>query len=100
MIKGVRWVLEIIIIIIDQKLLEDLTAKAKTSPKLRTAYDLRTMLNDNSLCILNAVELGTILSIHRLRASTETIVVLYGRVRQSYYDDNGHLTDYFEFAPM
>ena len=86
--------------LIDKKLLDELTAKAKESPRLRVAYDLRTTPNDGSQRILNAVEPGTVLPIHRHRTSTETIVVLRGRVRQSYYDDNGNITDSFELAPM
>ena len=86
--------------LITQQLLDELTAKAKESPRLRTAYDLRTTPNDNSQRILNAVEPGTILPIHRHRTTTETIVVLRGRVRQSYYDDKCNVTDSFELAPM
>ena len=77
-----------------------MTAKAKASPKLRVAYDLRTTPNDTSQRILNAVEPGTILPIHRHRISTETTVVLRGRVRQNYYDDKGNITEFFELAPM
>lgn len=86
--------------IIDQKLLEKLTAQAKESPRLRTAFDLRTTPEDNSQRILNAVEPGTVLPIHRHRTSTETIVVLRGRVRQRYYDTQGNVTDSFELAPL
>ena len=60
--------------LITQQLLDQLTAKAKASPRLRTAFDLRITPNDNSQRILNAVEPGTILSIHRHRTSSETIV--------------------------
>ena len=86
--------------IIDQKLLDEMTEKAKNSPRLRAAYDLRTTPEDNSQRILNAVEPGTVLPIHRHRTSTETIVVLRGRVRQNYYNEIGELTDSFELAPM
>lgn len=65
--------------IIDQKLLDDLSAQAKANPRLRQSYDLRTSADDNSQRMLNAVEPGTVLPIHRHRNSTETIVVL--RVR-------------------
>lgn len=85
--------------IIDQKLFDKLTDKAKISPRLRAAYDLRTTQEDGSQRIINAVEPGTVLPIHRHRTTTETIVVLRGRVRQNYYDDKGHLTDSFELAP-
>ena len=86
--------------LITKNLLDELTSKAKLSPRLRAAYDLRTTPNDGSQRILNAVEPGTILPIHRHRTSTETIVVLRGTVRQSYYDDKGNVTDTFELAPL
>ena len=77
-----------------------MTEKAKNSPRLRAAYDLRTTPEDNSQRILNAVEPGTVLPIHRHRTTTETIVVLRGRVRQNYYNEQGEITDSFELAPM
>lgn len=86
--------------IIDQKFMDELTENAKKSPRLRTAYDMRTTPNDSSQRILNAVEPGTILPIHRHRSSTETIVVLRGRVRQNYYNENGELIDSFDLAPL
>ena len=42
------------------------------------------------------MELGTILPIHRHRGSTETAVVLRGKIRQNFYDENGQLTESFE----
>ena len=86
--------------IIDQKLLDEMTEKAKNSPRLRAAYDLRTTPEDNSQRILNAVEPGTVLPIHRHRTTTETIVVLRGRVRQNYYNEQGEITNSFELAPL
>ena len=85
--------------IIDQKLLADLSAQAKANPRLRQAYDLRTTPEDGSQRILNAVEPGTVLPIHRHRSSTETVVVLRGKVVQHYYDDNGNKIDSFVLAP-
>lgn len=85
--------------IIDQKLLDDLSVQAKANPRLRQAYDLRTTPEDKSQRILNAVEPGTVLPIHRHRGSTETIVCLRGKVVQHYYDDNGNKIDSFVLAP-
>ena len=65
---------------------------------MRQAFDLRTTPEDGSQRILNAVEPGTVLPIHRHRGSTETIVVLRGKVVQHYYDDNGERTASFELA--
>ena len=84
---------------IDNQLLDTLSAQAKANPRLRQSYDLRTTPEDQSQRILNAVEPGTILPIHRHRGSTETIIVLRGKVVQHYYDDNGNKIASFVLAP-
>ena len=85
---------------IDKKTLDSLSIQAKESPRLRQAFDLRTTPNDSSQRILNAVESGTILPIHRHRGSTETIIVLRGKVVQHYYNDAGEKTASYELAPQ
>ena len=83
---------------IDTILIDTLSAQAKATPRLRQAYDLRTTPEDNSQRILNAMEPGTILPIHGHRGSTETVVVLRGKIRQNFYDENGQLTESFEVS--
>ena len=85
--------------ILDQIILDTLSQQAKENPRLRQAFDLRTTPNDSSQRILNAVEPGTILPIHRHRGSTETIIVLRGKVVQHYYNDAGENTASYELAP-
>ena len=51
-------------------LLDDLTARAKASPRLRMNLDLRNSAEDGSQRMLNALEPGTILPIHRHTRST------------------------------
>ena len=86
--------------ILNKKLMDDLSAQAKENPRLRQAFDLRTTPEDQSQRILNAVELGTILPIHRHRGSTETIIVLRGKVVQHYYNDAGEKTASYVLAPQ
>ena len=81
--------------LIDKELLDTLTAQAKASPRLRMHYDLRNSQDDNSQRILNAMEPGTELPIHRHRGSSETVVMLKGKGKWNYYDDNGQLTESF-----
>ena len=81
--------------IFDKLLLDNLTAQAKASPRLRMHYDLRNTPEDNSQRILNAIEPGTVLPIHRHRGSSETVVMLRGKGKWNYYDDNGNLTESF-----
>ena len=81
--------------IFDKLLLDNLKAQAKASPRLRMHYDLRNTPEDNSQRILNAIEPGTVLPIHRHRGSSETVVMLRGKGKWNYYDDNGNLTESF-----
>ena len=81
--------------IIDKHLLDTLTAQAKSSPRLRMNYDLRNNPEDQSQRMLNALEPGTMMPIHRHRNSSETVVVLRGKVKWLFYDDNDNLTDSF-----
>ena len=85
--------------ILDQIILDTLSQQAKANPRLRQAFDRRTTPEDSSQRILNAVEPGTILPIHRHRGSTETIVVLRGKVVQYYFNDADEKTASYELAP-
>ena len=85
--------------IITQALLDELTAQAKSSPRLRMNYDLRNSVDDQSQRMLNAIEPGSVLPIHRHRKSSETVVVLRGHLREIFYDANGEVADVIELAP-
>lgn len=74
-------------------ILDELTAQAKASPRLRMNLDLRNTPADQSQRMLNALEPGTVMPIHRHRHTSETVVVLRGKVKWLYYNDNGDLTD-------
>lgn len=73
--------------IIDPRILDDLTAQAKASPRLRMNLDLRNSPEDGSQRMLNAIEPGSPLPIHRHRSTSETVVCLRGRLVWEYYDE-------------
>lgn len=79
--------------IIDNKLLDELTEQAKASPRLRCNLDLRNTPEDNSQRMLNALEPGTIMPIHRHLASSETVALLRGKICWHFYDDAGNKTE-------
>lgn len=85
--------------LLNTELLDTLSAQAKASPRLRMNYDLRNSSDDQSQRMLNALELGTVMPIHRHRSSSETVVVLRGKVKWLYYDENGKVTETFIVAP-
>lgn len=78
---------------INNNLLEQLSAQAKACERLRMNLDLRTSTDDSSQRMLNALEPGTPLPIHRHRFSTETVVMLRGSIKEIFYNDNGEVTD-------
>lgn len=70
--------------VINKGILDNLTAQAKASPRLRMNLDLRNSSEDGSQRMLNAIEPGTEMPIHRHRSSSETVVCI-----------RGHLEEYF-----
>ncbi len=72
---------------IDNALLDSLTEQAKASPRLRMNYDMRNSSEDTSQRMLNAIEPGSLVPIHRHQKTSETVVVLRGRVVEEFYDE-------------
>ena len=79
--------------IIDNKVIDELTTLAKINPRLRQSLDLRNSPKDLSQRMLNALELGTIMPIHRHHASSETVVILRGKIQWLFYDNSGKETE-------
>lgn len=84
---------------ITQALLDQLTEQAKASPRLRMNYDLRNTPQDKSQRILNAIEPGSPVPIHRHPKSSETVVCLRGRIVEKFYDEQGVCTESIELSP-
>ena len=85
---------------ITQGLLDKLTEQAKASPRLRMNLDLRNSADDQSQRMLNAIEPGSPLPIHRHKHTTETVVCLRGRLVWEYYDELERIcTETIELSP-
>ena len=85
---------------IDHTLLDSLTAQAKASPRLRMNYDLRNSSEDTSQRMLNAIEPESVVPVHRHKKTSETLVVLRGRVIEEFYDDAGVCCESVEVSPQ
>ena len=79
--------------VIDKKILDELSVKAKENPRLRQSMDLRNSPDDLSQRMLNALEPRTVMPIHRHHASSETVVILRGKIQWMFYDENGNETE-------
>ena len=79
--------------IIDNKTLDNLTAQAKASPRLRMNLNFHQSLDEKCHRFLNAVEPGANIPVHRHPEKEETFVVLRGRIRVITYNDDGTIID-------
>ena len=92
--------MKLIVMKITQAILDNLTEQAKASPRLRMNLDLRNSAEDQSQRMLNAIEPGSPLPIHRHQKSSETVVCLRGRLVEEYYDELERIcTERIELSP-
>ena len=61
--------------------------------------DLRNSPSDGSQRMLNAIEPGTPLPIHRHMKSSETVVCLRGHLREVFYNEAGEVTEVIDLQP-
>ena len=85
--------------IINKPFLDSLTEQAKASPRLRISFDLRNTPEDMSQRMLNAIEPGTVMPIHRHRSTSETVVCIRGHFEEYFYDEYGNLTETIDMTP-
>ena len=85
--------------IITKAILDDLSKRAKESPRLRLGMDLRNTPEDKSQRMLNALEPGTVMPIHRHKGTSETCVCIRGHFEEYFYDEDGNLICIIDMVP-
>ncbi|MBS6459415.1 MAG: WbuC family cupin fold metalloprotein [Alistipes sp.] len=85
--------------LIDDNLLDDVASEARISERLRMNRDMRNSASDSSQRMLNALEIGTVLPIHRHTTTSETQLLLRGRIDVMFYDNLGRETERFHLDP-
>ena len=73
--------------LINETLLSELHQKAKISERLRQNFDLRTTTEDTSQRMLNALEPGTHVPIHRHLKTSESVICLEGCLDWVFYEE-------------
>ena len=81
--------------LLDKEVLDQLSKSASENPRLRASFDLRNTEKDHSQRMLNALQPGTILPIHRHPSTAETLIMVRGSVCQKFYNEKGDITDTF-----
>lgn len=85
--------------VIDKKLLDEVSEQAKSSPRLRMNFNFHQSLDEKCHRFLSAVEPGTEVPIHKHPTKDETFVLLRGRVRVNTYNDDGSIIESIELSP-
>lgn len=86
--------------VITQSLLDKLTEEAKANPRLRQSFDLRNSADDDSQRMLNAIEPGSEMPIHRHKYTSETVVCLRGCLVEEFFDELERIcTERIELTP-
>ena len=85
--------------VVDKNILDNLSEQAKASPRLRCNLDMRNTAEDKSQRMLNALEPGTEMPIHRHKATSETCICIRGHFEEYFYDYEGRLTETVDMVP-
>ncbi len=86
--------------LIDQLLLNTVSAEAKDSPRLRMNFNFHQSLEDKCHRFLNAVEPGTLVPIHKHPTKDESFVLLRGKVRVTTHNDDGSIKESVVLNPL
>ena len=85
--------------VIDKELLDKVSEQAKDSPRLRMNYNFHQSLEDKCHRMLNAVEPGTVVPIHRHPTKDESFVILRGKARVTTHNDDGSIKEDIILCP-
>lgn len=85
--------------IIDNQLLDCVSDQAKQSDRLRMNFNLHESLDAKAQRLLNALEVGTVLPIHRHQHTAETYLLLRGHINVMFYNDEGDEVERYDLQP-
>jgi len=86
--------------IIDTSLLDSVTEQAIKSPRLRMNHNFHESMEAKSQRLLNALEPGTEIPIHRHRTTAETYILLRGTIRVLFYNNEREIIETIELNPL
>lgn len=86
--------------VIDEKLLDELSAQAKASPRLRMNHNFHQSLDEKCHRFLNAVEPGADIPIHHHPTKEESFILLRGKLRVTTYKDDGTVIESIVLNPQ
>lgn len=85
--------------IINDGLLDEVTAKAEESPRHRMNHNLHESLDAKAQRLINVLLPGTLVPIHRHQHTAETYALLRGKMFVIFYDSLGGQTERYLLDP-
>lgn len=85
--------------LINDELLDKVTAEAQISLRLRMNFNLHENFDAKAQRLINVLLPGTILPIHRHRHTAETYILIRGKMFVVFYDETGAQTHRFLLDP-
>ncbi len=85
--------------VIDKKLLDEVSAQAKASPRQRMNLNFHQSLDEKCHRFLNAIEPDSVVPIHHHPTKEETFILLRGKVRVTTYNDDGTVIESIVLDP-
>lgn len=85
--------------IIDNQLLNKISNQAQRNERLRMNFNLHDSLDAKTQRLFNALEVGTVLPIHRHQHSAETYILLRGHINVLFYNDRGDEIERYDLQP-
>lgn len=87
-------------LLLDSKLLDSITEQTKESSRLRMNYNLHESLDAKAQRLFNALEPGTTLPVHRHPHTSETYILVRGRLKVEYYNEKKELLESIVLDPL
>lgn len=87
-------------VVLDNELLDNLSTKATENERLRINFNLHDSLDAPVQRLLNAMEPGTVLPVHRHVDTAETYILLRGKLKVLMYSASGELTSVQMLDPL
>ena len=85
--------------LINKYLLDKVSSEAKRNQRLRMNFNFHDSLESPSQRLLNALEPGTKIPTHRHKNTSETYIILRGKIQLSFYDNDGHIIESVILCP-
>ena len=86
--------------LINSELLDSISGQARSNERLRMNFNFHSSPESKSQRLLNAIEMGSVIPIHRHTHSAETYLLLRGTMRVFYYNEEEELVETFDLDPL